>query len=271
MYQDLCQRLMKSLRLEMVPVAVGFSTRPPENVKQLEGKLRVCEMFDAARYEGRIFYATAENSDDRHEMYWLGLIPAYDGLKSGDWNAGKWPDRGRANWASPAAVRRAFPYYYQVEEGTVKYLSFAPLDRSPFKPELGGVVVVLTCTPNQAVFLARAAIYKTGGMVRGIIGPSTCSEIMAGPLQTGEMIFSPGCLGGRMYFRVKTEDLFFGFPIEMLREVVENLEVQLRDRPDLDRILDLKVGSYHIATGEEKNAYRLQHFLDTRAAAAKKS
>jgi uncharacterized protein (DUF169 family) len=152
-----------------------------------------------------------------------------------------------------------------MEEGTVKCLSFAPLDKCPFKPEIGGGVVALTCTPKQGTYLARAAVYRMGGMVKGMVGPDTTSMILAWPLQTGEMVFTTGCLGGRLYSKTKTEELYFSFPIEILEEVVNSLEVQLRDRPDLDKLLDEGVGVYHVATEKEKNSYMLESFMEGRS------
>ncbi len=39
-YQNLCERLMKGLRLETVPVALQFSTNPPKDVPQFKGGLK---------------------------------------------------------------------------------------------------------------------------------------------------------------------------------------------------------------------------------------
>jgi uncharacterized protein (DUF169 family) len=252
MYNEFCQRLMRGLRLEMVPVAVFFSTNPPGNTKQLNCKLKACEMLDVARYEGKVFYSTAENHECKNGMYYLGLTKAFAGLKTGDWTAGRYPEKGRSNWASPVAFRRTLNYYPRIEEETVKCISYAPLDKCPFKPEIGGGIVVLTCTPKQGLYLARAAVYEMGGVINGIVGPSTCSVVMAGPIQKGEMFYTLGCYGGRIFVKIKTEELYFGFPIEFLEKIVISLEIQLRDRPDLDIILDEGVGTYHIAIEEEK-------------------
>lgn len=252
MYNELCKRLMKELRLDVVPVAVFFSTNPPENTKQIDRKIKACEMLDVARYEGEVFYSTKENHDCKNGMYYLGLTKAFEGLKTGDWTAGKYPDKGRSNWATPVAFRRTSVHYMRIEEETVKCISYAPLDKCPFKPEIGGGIVVLTCNPKQGLYLARAAVYEMGGIVRGIVGPSTCSVVMAGPVQYGEMFHTLGCYGGRIFVKIKTEELYFGFPIEILDRIVNSLEVQLHDRPDLDEILDEGVGLYHVASDAEK-------------------
>jgi len=252
MYKERCERLMKALRLERIPAAVFFSTHPPENVARIDRVLKACEMLDVARMEGKVFYSTVENHGCKNGCYYLGLTKAFEGLKTGDWTAGRYPDKGRSNWATPVAFRRALAHYPRIDEGTIKCISYAPLDRCPFKPEIGGGIVVLTCTPKQGLYLARAAIYRMGGAVKGLTGPSTCSVVMAGPFQEGETFYTLGCYGGRIFVKIKTEELYFGFPIERLDDVVDSLEAQLRDRPDLDRLLDEGVGVFHLAEESER-------------------
>lgn len=56
------------------------------------------------------------------------------------------------------------------------------------------------------------------------------------------------------FVKIKTEETFFGFPIEMLDNIVEALERLLEDRPDLNTLIDEPVGVYHEATPEEIGA-----------------
>jgi uncharacterized protein (DUF169 family) len=253
-YKDLCQRLMKGLRMDSVPVAIQFSTKPPENVSQLKGGLKACTMLDVARLEGKTFYTTTKNHTCKNGRYYLGMSKPFAGLVTGDWNAGKYPDKGRSMYPSPVVARRNQDYYIKIAPETVNVISYAPLDQCPFKIQDGGIVVVLFGNPKQGLYLTRSATYHMGGAIRGITGPSTCSIIMGGPFQTGEMLTSLGCYGGRLYVKIKTEETFFGFPIEMLDNIVDALERILQDRPDLNNLIDEGVGTYHVATQEEVNA-----------------
>ena len=115
-------------------------------------------------------------------------------------------------------------------------------------------MVVLTCTPKQALYLTRSATYHMGGMIQGITGPTTCSIVMSAPFDRGTMFTAHGCYGGRLYVKVKTEKEFVGFPIEMLDNIVDALERLLEDRPDLNGLIDEGVGTYHIATPEDIEA-----------------
>jgi hypothetical protein len=68
------------------------------------------------------------------------------------------------------------------------------------------------------------------------------------------MFTTLGCYGGRLFVKVKTEEEFVGFPIEMLDNIVDALERLLGDRPDLDTLLKEGVGTYHTPTPEEISA-----------------
>jgi uncharacterized protein (DUF169 family) len=253
-YRNLCERLVTRLKLETIPVAVQFSTNPPENVPKLEEQTKACSMLDLARLEGRTFYTRADNHTCKNGSHYLGMTKPFKGLETGDWYAGKYPDKGRSMYPSPVVARRNNDYYIKIEQGTVNVISYAPLDKCPFDPQLGGIIVVLMCNPKQALYLTRSATYHMGGVVTGITGPSTCSVIMSGPFVKGEMLTTHGCYGGRLFVKVKTEEEFVGFPIEMLNNIVDALERLLGDRPDLNELLAEGVGTYHVPTPEEISA-----------------
>jgi uncharacterized protein (DUF169 family) len=250
-YKNLCDRLMSGLGLETVPVAVQFSTKPPENVPQLESGTKACSMLDVARLEGKVFYTKPENHTCINGSFYLGMTKPFKGLQTGDWYAGKYPHKGRSMYPSPVVARRSNEHYITIEQETIKVISYAPLDRCPFDIQLGGISVALMCTPKQALYLARSATYHMGGAVHGITGPTTCSIIMAAPFERGQMFTTHGCYGGRLYTKVKTEEEFVGFPIEMLDNIVDALERLLNDRPDLKNLLAEGVGTAHHATPEE--------------------
>lgn len=253
-YKELCDRLVKGLRLESVPVAVQFSTNPPPGVPKYEGRTKACSMLDFARLEGKTFYTVADNHECRNGSHYLGMTKPFKGLENGDWYSGKYPDKGRSMYPSPVVARRNNDYYIKIPQGTVNCISYAPLDRCPFDIQLGGVIVVILCNPKQGLYLTRSATYHRGGVVNGITGPSTCSIIMAGPFERGEMFTTLGCYGGRLYVKVKTEEEFIGFPIEQLPDIVDALDRLLNDRPDLKGLLDEGVGRYHVATEDEIRA-----------------
>ena len=250
-YKGLCERLVTKLKLETVPVAVQFSTEPPEDVPKLDSGTKACSMLDIARLEGKTFYTTQDNHSCKNGSFYLGLEKPFKSLQTGDWFAGKYPDKGRSMYPSPVVARRSNDHYITIEQDTVSVISYAPLDKCPFDPQLGGIIVALMCTPKQALYLTRSATYHIGGAVQGITGPTTCSMIMAAPFVREEMFTTHGCYGGRLFTKIKTEEEFVGFPVEMLDNIVDALERILEDRPDLKNLLAEEVGVYHTATEEE--------------------
>jgi uncharacterized protein (DUF169 family) len=251
-HKDLSDRLVSALHLETPPVAVLWTTRHPDGVPPIEASKKGCQFLDVARFERRTFYTQADNHGDcKNGRYYLGFTPPFDGLACGDWPAGDYPDKGRSIFRTPAAFRRTFPHYRVVPTGTVKYLVFGPLDQFPFGPEMGGIVINVFCTAKAGLFLARAAIYEGGGVIEGPTGPSTCSMVMSGPLVSGQVTYTLGCFGFRQFVQIKPEEVVFGIPYEKLANVVDNLELLLKRRPDLVTLLAEPVGQAHVCTDEE--------------------
>ena len=75
------------------------------------------------------------------------------------------------------------------------------------------------------------------------------------------MFTTHGCYGGRLFTKIKTEEEFVGFPIEMLDNIVDALERILNDRPDLKNLLAEEVGVFHTATPEEIQVQMASGFL----------
>jgi uncharacterized protein (DUF169 family) len=253
-YRDLNDRMMKALRLDTGPATLFYSIKPPPGLPKTDRFTKLCTFIDDARFDGKAFYTSVEDHECKNAIWIFGLGKPSLELLSGDWHGGKpYPENGRANWATPVAARRGWPRD-EIAEGSIKYISYAPLNNCPIRPEIGGGIVWLSCTPHQAMYLAYGDIYESGGEVAGITGgPPTCMATMLYPFTRGKMYYSLGCHGGRLFCRVKTEELPIGFPIEHLEYTVNAVETQLRDRPDLNKMLDEPVGTYHIATEEDIN------------------
>jgi uncharacterized protein (DUF169 family) len=145
---------------------------------------------------------------------------------------------------SPGASRRTFLQATTIDTGTVKIISCAPLDLAPFRPD----VVLFFLLPKQAMYLARASVYANGGLTIGVTGPSTCSTIVSAPYLTGEPRYTLGCFGGRIFVKIKPEEIYLGIPMETLPQTVASLEELLSGRPDLDAILDEPAGVPHQAS-----------------------
>lgn len=256
-FKDLSDRLSKALHLSRVPTVVLWSMRKPEGIQRLDRCLKACQFLDVAGLEGKLFYTDVENNRDcKNGSHYLGLTPPFEGQYSGEWPAGRWPDKGRSIVKYPVSFRRNIPHYTIVPTGTVKYMTYGPLDSFPLDNSFGGGVVNVICTAKSGLFLARAADYETGGCTQGPTGPSTCSMVMSRPLMTGKTTYTLGCFGFRQFVQIKPEEVIFGIPLENLDKVVENLELILELRADLRELIAEPVGQAHICTEEEIAAQR---------------
>ena len=110
---------------------------------------------------------------------------------------------------------------------------------------------MVICNPRQALYLARASIYETGGISPGMTGPGTCVSGIVAPYLEGKLYTTLGCFGARQFMKVKTEELFVSIPMETLPALVENLELLLTRRPDLKEMLKEGIGVYHVVTEKE--------------------
>lgn len=256
-FKDLSERLVAALHLERRPVGVLWTTRKPEGIQRIDRTLKGCQFLDVARLEDKLFYTDLENNKDcKNGSYYLGFTPPFEGLGSGEWPGGDYPDKGRSIFRTPVAFRRTLEHYHVVPTGTVKYMIYGPLDEFPFDNTFGGGVVNVFCTAKAGLFLARAATYEGGGVIEGSTGPSACSMIMSQPLMTGKVCYTLGCFGFRQFVQIKPEEVIFGIPFEKLENVVENLELLLTRRPDLKELLAEPVGEAHVCSDDEIAAQR---------------
>lgn len=251
-FKDLSDRLVEALHLERRPVGVLWTTKKPEGLQRIDRTLKGCQFLDVARLEDKMFYTDMENHGDcKNGSYYLGFTPPFEGLGSGEWPGGDYPDKGRSIFRTPVAFRRTLKHYSVVPTGTVTYMAFGPLDIFPFDNTSGGIVVNVFCSAKAGLFLARAATYEGGGVIEGTTGPSTCSMVMSQPLMTGKVCYTLGCFGFRQFVKIKPEEVVFGIPLEKLENVVENLELLLKRRPDLKSLLAEPVGEAHECTEDE--------------------
>lgn len=214
MYADLSKRMKKTLDLDSSPVAVTFSIEPPEGVEEMTEELRLCQMLDKARLLGESFYTTAANHRCDGGASSCGLKAMGDRVKTGEFLS-----ENLHLFGSRRAARRFSAANPRIEYGTVRVVTFSPLEKALTAPD----IVVLVCNPRQAMEIAEASAYETGGRAAGLTGPPICSSIVAAPFLTGEVVYSLGDTGVRKYMRVRDEDVFVGIPAELLANVLENL------------------------------------------------
>ncbi len=214
MYDQLSDMLKNRLGLEHSPIAIAFSTTPPEGIGEMKGAMRLCQMLDKVRLEGESFYTTSRNHQCDGGATSCGLRERNERSKTGEF---LFKELGL--FGSKRAARRFINSNPRIESGTVNVISFSPLEKAAFEPD----VVALVCNAEQGMKITEAYAFESGERATGMTGPPICSAIVAAPFLTGQVVYSLGDHGVRMYMRIQDEDIFVGIPAELLSEIVENL------------------------------------------------
>jgi len=212
-YAEISENMKNCLVLGSSPIAISFSAAFPENIQQLDGKIRLCQMLDKVRLNGEIFYTTALNHQCDGGSSSCGMKEMNENIKSGEFL------HKMGLFGSSRAARRFINSNPRIEPGTVNVLIFSPLEKTAFEPD----VVAVICNAKQGMIIAEAFAYETGGRAHGLTGPPICSSIVAAPFLTGEVTYSFGDHGARKYMDIKDEEVFVGIPGELLEAVIENL------------------------------------------------
>jgi uncharacterized protein (DUF169 family) len=213
MYTELSERMKKMLGLESSPIAISFSPKAPAGVEPMRGRARLCQMLDQVRLEGESFSTISECHECDGGASSCGLRMMSESRKTGEFLV------KLGLFGSARAARRFLNSNPRIEFGTVQTVSFSPLEKATFEPD----VVLLVCNAKQGMQIAEAFAYETGKRTTGLTGPPICSAVVAAPFLTGEVVYSLGDTGARKYMKLKDEDIFIGIPAELLPDIVENL------------------------------------------------
>jgi uncharacterized protein (DUF169 family) len=170
---------LRNLNLEVPPVGVRFSSRPPEGLQPLDDRLRLCEMLKRAQ-GGNAFYASPDNHACTGGLYIMGkeLPHAY--------TTGEYVE-GMQLYESSKAGRRIYDSIPRLDaKSGVDYVAFSPLEKLTFAPDL----LIILGQADQTEVLLRAFSYSTGKVwmsrCTGVIG---CSWTYMYPYTTGDLNF----------------------------------------------------------------------------------
>jgi uncharacterized protein (DUF169 family) len=207
--------IRKFLKLESQPVAISFSNEVPKGVEKMKSeKMRLCQMLDKVRFDDEVFYTKVDDHKCDGGSGSCGMKEMSEGIKNGEFLS------KMGLFGSKRASRRFINANPRIEYGTVKIVSFSPLDRVPFDPD----VVVLICNAKQGMMITEAFAYESGKRTLGMTGPPICSSIVAAPFLTGEVVYSFGDHGARNYMNIQDDEIFVGIPAELLPMIITNLE-----------------------------------------------
>jgi uncharacterized protein (DUF169 family) len=180
----------------------------------MKGKMRLCQMLDKVRYDGESFYTVSECHECDGGASSCGLRMMSENRKTGGFLV------KMGLFGSERAARRFLNANPKIEPGTVKVVTFSPLEKATFEPD----IVLLICNAHQGMKITEAFSYGSGKRTTGLTGPPICSSVVAAPFLTGEVIYSLGDAGARKYMKINNGDVFIGIPVEHLSGIIDNLE-----------------------------------------------
>lgn len=190
-YELMSKKLQAMIKLDKYPVSVKLFENIDDVDKLLDkfqGKLKHCGMVYEVATKHNSFYATLDEYLCPRGATALGLIDA----KLGD-------------------VPKVDPI--------INAVGYAPLDNSPFKPD----VIVVYCTPIQAMNLTQLLRQTTGKRFNADFAgiQSLCSDIVAKPFISQQSNMSLGCNGSRADTDIKDEEVIIGLTFDDLKAITD--------------------------------------------------
>jgi uncharacterized protein (DUF169 family) len=180
--------ILNRFNFKIPPVAVRFSSEPPQKIRQLDGSLAFCEMLKRAQ-EGEVFYAGKKNHSCEAGLYVLGQADAPEQFINGAFGA------GLQIYEAKRAASRLYHHIPTIGRGIVHYVAFSTLDKLSFEPDL----LIILAETGQTEILLRAMSYKTGRMWHSRCTPAIgCAWIYIYPYLKGEMNYIVSGLGHGM-------------------------------------------------------------------------
>ena len=207
------------------PVAISlFKEEIPKPYEQK--KVVPCSIVRHAMDKGEIVSFDRHHHDCTTGVYTAGVHEGTNEIRNGQYLAQNIPAY------TDVGAEKIKTGEYVLPQKTVVGIGAAPLSDVPDDIFVDWIVVV--CTPHWANFIGGARTVLDGTPPRGAAGSSFCSDLFATPWHDGNVVITPGDLGGRMNNRLKPEEMFVVVPNEYL----ESLLNIMTSTPDARAVLE---------------------------------
>jgi len=208
--------LIKKGKVRGKPIAISlFRDSIPDGYEPIESE--PCTLLRYAMDEGKKVYFDAEHYDCLVGVHHAGIIPGKKEIVSGEYLSTTSSFFSYEGAARLKSGTRCLP------PGMVKAIGAAPLDDVPEGVQVDWIVVV--ANPHNANNIAGCRLVQDGVRPYGSFGTSLCGEIYSTPWHERNVVITFGDFGGRMYNRIKPDQLFVVIPIEF----ADNLQKILQD------------------------------------------
>lgn len=207
------------------PVAISLFADEIPAVYQKK-KVVPCSIVRHAMDKGEIVSFDKHHHDCTTGVYTAGVHQGTEEIRTGQYLAQNIPAY------TDLGAEEIKTGEYILPQNTVVGIGAAPLSEVPSGIHVDWIVVV--CTPHWANFIGGARTVLDGTPPRGAAGSSFCSDLFATPWHDGNVVITPGDLGGRMNNRLKPEEMFVVVPNQYL----ESLLSIMTTTPDARAVLE---------------------------------
>lgn len=208
--------ILDKFGFETTPVGVKFTIKHPD-LPRITKKMTLCQMIKWA-LDGNVFYAELEDHTCDAGLYVMGMKDVEKPYVNGEYGT------GLQVYESPRSASRLYQHVYKIDKGTVNFVSFAPLDKLTFDPD----VVLILANTTQAEILLRASSYRSGDMwLSKYTAALGCDWLLVYPYVSGEINYSTTGLGFGMRRRhiFKEGQIFFSVPFDKIQPLLDTLAV----------------------------------------------
>lgn len=207
------------------PVAITlFRNNIPEEYSPIESE--PCTIIRLAMDEGKRVYFDERHHDCLVGAYHCGLIEGKKDIVNGEYLS------KTSSFFSYEGAARLKAGMRNLPPGMVKGIGAAPLDDVPENVDVDWIVVV--ANPHNANNIAACRIVEDGIKPYGSFGTSLCGELFSSPWHEKNVVITFGDFGGRMFNRIKNDELFVIIPIEYVQNLHKLLvDVRIDTRENL--------------------------------------
>lgn len=205
-------RVQELLGLAKPPVAIGFLAEAPADVPQWQGSVPAGCVFWMKAQQGQSFYTVASDHYNCAVGSYTHNIPLpADRAKELEETIGAMVN---ANYLAMAEVP-GIPTLKQ----TPKVVAYAPVTSAQFPAD----VIVVACTPAQAMLLYEAAI-KAGASngLTNSLGRPACA-VLPLAINTHAASISLGCKGNRTFTGLGDGEMYVTIPADQWEAVADKL------------------------------------------------
>ncbi len=185
-----------------------------------------CAVVRHAMDLGERVYVDAEHHACLAGAWQAGFVDVPEDIRTGEYLAKGIPG------FTPIGAARVKTGSNVLPMGMYDAIAAAPLDAVPEGVDVD--FVVLVCEPVAAATLAGVRTAVDGTPPRGAAGSSLCGELFAVPWHEGNVILTPGDMGGRMFNKTRPNEMFVIVPLRW----AAHYPVLLSETPDVAGLME---------------------------------